>query len=152
MENEIDLQDEIKLRLTPLAENYLLITTRWVKFLAILGFVMAGILVVMSFAMGAIMSLISNAGAGSTGQLPAVAMSAIMLIGAAIYFIIAFYMYRFATKTQRGIKMREEYNLEEGFKALKTYYLIAGVMVVVVLSIYALILFIAIIAGLASAF
>lgn len=152
MENEMDLQDEIKVRLTPLAESFLLTATRWSKFLAILGFVYSGFIVILSFSIGSIMSIAAATNPMAMAGFPAILVSVIYLIIAVVSFFAAFFMYNFSVKTQRGIKLREEYSIESGMKAMKNYYMLMGILAIVGLSLFVLGLFVAIIAGVATAF
>lgn len=153
MESEINVQDEIKLRLTPMAEQYMLAATRWAKFLAILGFIVAGIMLIFSLSIGAIMSLATSmnpaAGAGFAA-VPVGIISGVYITISALYFAIAFYMYHFASKTQSGILKRDEYLVEAGFKAFKTQLTIMGVLAVIGISMILLAFVIAIIAGIAA--
>lgn len=154
MENEINVQDEIKMRLTPMAEQYMLASTRWAKFLSILGFIAAGFMLIFSLSLSSIMSLataFNPAGGAGLAGVPIFFLSAIYIGMSVIYFMIAFYMYNFATKTQRGILQRDEYSMEAGFKALKSQLTLMGVMAVIGLSLLALIVVFAIIVGIASA-
>jgi len=154
MENEINVQDEIKMRLTPMAEQYMLASTRWAKFLSILGFVVAGFLLIFSLSLSSILSLAATfnpAGGAGLAGVPIFFLSAFYIGMSVIYFMIALYMYNFATKTQRGILKRDEYSMEAGFKALKSQLTLMGVMAVIGLALFALIIVIAIIVGIASA-
>ena len=152
MEETLDIQEEIKIRLTPLAESYLLTATRWSKFLAILGFIYAGFILIMSFFIGTLFSLAAANSPIGLGGIPGIFLSFVYIIIAAVVFLCAYYMYNFATKTQRGIKTREEYNVEAGMKSLKNYYLITGILAIVGLSVAVLFIFVGIIAGIASSF
>jgi hypothetical protein len=153
MEKEVNIQDELTMRLTPMAEQYLLAATKWAKFLAIIGFVMSGLMIIMALSIGSLLSLATAmggaAGAGMAG-VPVVLFSIVYIAMGLVYFFIAFYMYNFASKTQRGILRREDYNIEAGFKALKIQLTIMGVMVIIGLSFFALIFVIAIIAAIAG--
>jgi hypothetical protein len=88
---------------------------------------------------------------GSASAAPVGLIMVVMLAVTAMYFVIAYNMYNFAVKAQRALRMREELNLELGFKSFKRYNMILGIMAIVVLSIYALIIFILIVTGVANA-
>ncbi|MBN2165808.1 MAG: hypothetical protein JW717_05975 [Marinilabiliaceae bacterium] len=147
MENQIDIQDEIKLRITPSAANYLLTATRWAKFLAILGFVYSGVVLILAFSIGAIMSLSMASAQMAMAGIPVVFLSFIYIVIAIISFLVAFYMYSFASKCQKGVNLHDEYEIEVGMKAMKTFYMIWGIIAIVGLSIVVLSLFVGIIAS-----
>lgn len=150
---EVNIQDELKLRLTPIASNYLLTASRWAKFISILGFILSGLILIMAFSMSTIMSL-TMAGGGGVGLagFPFFLVGILYGVVAAVYFFLSYSVYNFGSKTHKGIKMHNEYDIESGTKSLKNTFLIIGIMAIIGLSMMVLTIFIGIIAGVASVF
>jgi len=136
------------------AKSYLLETAKWAKFLAIVGFVMIGILVIFALFFSSIMSSMPEfeeipglAGLGGTF------VTIIYLLMALLYFFPALYLYRFATKTKVALVAASSEGLSVGLGNLKSTFKFMGILMFIVLVLYG-ILFVfvifATIAGLAS--
>ncbi|MDD4976469.1 MAG: DUF5362 family protein [Bacteriovorax sp.] len=131
-ENSIELTSEIK--------EYLLETSKWSKFMAIAGFVGLGILAVLGFLMLIGLSVFDNFYQGA----PIGGMGLIYIVMAVVYYFPNSYLYRFATMIKQGLQSEDEMSLTNGFLNLKKVFKFMGVLTIVILSIYALILLIAI--------
>jgi len=122
----------------------LLITTaKWGRFLAIVGFVLIALLVVMLFSFGSIMSVLSSQ-AGMPAGMPD--MGGFMVIPFALltafYFFPTLYLYQFSTNILKG--MTQQYDLvrvEFAFEKLKSLFKFIGIFTLVIVSFYGLILF-----------
>lgn len=126
-------------------------TAKWGRFLAIVGFIMTGLLVFLSFFVGAILNIASNQ---SRNELPGLsgASSALItvmyLIIAVIYFFPCYYLYQFSSKMLRALPMRDEPLLKNSFQQLKNLFRFMGIITIVILCLYGLIFFGAIVGGL----
>ena len=141
------------LALDQVARSYLMETARWARFLAIVGFVMIGILVIASFFIGAMMSTLPEfqdipgfAGLGGTF------ITVLYLIFALIYFFPTLYLYRFATKTKNALEIMSSEALNGGLENLKSTFKYMGILMLILLGFYALIFVFSVIGGLATAF
>lgn len=135
-----------ELSLNSKINNFLLETAKWAKFLAIVGFVFLGLLV-----LGALFMI--GAGA-SVSRLPGLAGVPILvgvtyLLMALLYYFPTRYLYNFAVKMKMAIQNSQQNNLEDAFENLKSLFKFTGIFTIVILSIYVLIFLLGLI-GLAA--
>ncbi len=126
--------------------NFLLETAKWAKFLAIVGFVFIGLIV-----LGALISLLSGATvyrfSGISGGPFIVGLTYLLM--ALLYYFPTRFLYNFAVKMKLAIENSQQNNLEDGFENLKSLFKFLGIFMIVILSIYALVFLIGLI-GLAA--
>jgi hypothetical protein len=119
---------------------YLTETAKWGKFLAIVGYVGMGLLVIVAFFMMFGLSAISKI----PGGFYPVAMGLIYVVLAGIYYIPITYLYRFSVRIKEGIANEDENKATNAFQDLKSLFKFMGIFTLVILSVYALVLIIAI--------
>ncbi|MEM6699263.1 MAG: hypothetical protein AAF599_12745 [Bacteroidota bacterium] len=129
-------------------------SARWAKFIAIVGFVMVGFMVLASFFIGAAFSdlagindSLSMAAAGG-----GIFMTVLYLLAAALYFFPCLFLYRFATKTKAALIEYDTNGVTEGLKQMKNYFQFIGIMIAILLGFYALVLVFGVIGGLFATF
>lgn len=115
---------------------------KWANFLAIVGFVVLGLMIVASFFM--IASALASRYA--SGQLAFVGV--VYLFVAGLYFFPAYYLIRFARKTKSALRSNSQVDFNAGIINLKYMFKFFGIMTIVVLGIYALIFIVGLISGL----
>ena len=71
---------------------------------------------------------------------------------AALYFFPIYYLYKYATDTKAAIDLNDSDLLEKGLEKLKSHHKFLGIMMLVILSIYVFIFFIAFIGGIFAIF
>jgi hypothetical protein len=153
MNANTEIQDELKLRISFNAQNYLLTAARWAKFLGVIGFIFSSLLVIVGFSMGSLLSLIpQQEGMPLTGAFTGVGFLFIYLLLGGLYFLISYFLYSFGSKTKHALTIQDEGVLEDGMKFLKKHLATIGVLTIVMLSIYALALIGGIIAAIAMGF
>lgn len=139
-----DLQENQELKLDSTAIQYLASTVKWAKFLAIIGFIGVGLMVLMAFFAGTIFSTI-GAMDGGMGMPDAAALgggllTVIYLLIAILYFVPTLYLYRFAQKTGDALNAKNQELLNEGLENQKSLFKFMGVLTIVILSLYLLVL------------
>lgn len=72
------------------------------------------------------------------------------LIIALLYFFLSLYLYRFSARTKAAIHGHDSAQLEDGFKSIKNYWKLTGIIVLITLAFYVLALLIALIGGAAA--
>jgi hypothetical protein len=123
---------------------------KWAKFLAIVGFVMCGLIVVLAIFAGSFLALMSNSfndGYSSSTRLSGGmgAFVAIFYIGIAILFFLPYlFLFRFATRMKTALNTNDQLTLNTSFQNLKIMFRYVGILTIVMLSFYALIILIAI--------
>jgi hypothetical protein len=129
------------------ASYHLLETAIWGKFLAIVGFVLCGLFVLLGFGASAIFSSLGsyygNAFSGNT-----VFLGVFYALFSLLYFFPCLYLYRFSVKMKLAIATSSQELLVESLSQHRRMYRFVGILTIIAMSIYALALLI-IIAGLA---
>lgn len=121
--------------------SYLLEAAKWGQFLAIVGYVAMGLLVIVAIVMSFALSAISQfAGSG----FPMVLVGLVYVLLAVIYYFPVTYLYKFSVQMKQAILMQNEALLASGFKNLKSLFKFLGVLTIVMLSLYGLALLIAV--------
>ena len=122
-------------------------TRKWSMFLAILGFIFIGLLVIGGLIASLVMSVFKtqNAVLGITEIMVFVVVFVFMLI----YFFPVLYLFRFSKHTANAVKTLDKQEMQNAFKYLRKYYVYIGILTIVVLAIYFVA---AIIAGASMAF
>lgn len=127
--------------LPSLAKSYLQETAKWGKFMAIIGFVMLGFMVLgilLALTTGASLGLFSElSGLGGAGM--GIFMFFYMLFILAIIFFPTFYLYKFSTQIKSAINSNDDAVLTEAFGNLKSLYKFWGVFTAIFLGLYLLI-------------
>lgn len=125
---------------------------KWTSFLAIVGFVFAGIATIGAFTVGSAMQTnpeLSKA-MGQMGNAGGSAFTIIALIWAFVIFYPSLLMFKYATKAKLGVLYGEQANLNEAFAKLKSLFKFWGVAAIVFVSFY-LLAIVASVVGLAAA-
>jgi sterol desaturase/sphingolipid hydroxylase (fatty acid hydroxylase superfamily) len=123
-------------------------TRKWTSFLAIMGFIFIGLMILIGFAMGSIFSSLGENAPGLpfAGSL----VGFIYLIIALIYFFPVLYLYKFSSFTKKALINQNTADLNEAFRNLKSHYRFMGIITIVMMALYALIFLVAMIAGFAG--
>lgn len=137
---------ENDLSISSKASNYLRETGKWSQFLAVLGFVFIGLIVLLAFFAGAIFSALDHE---NTLPFPGFLIGIIYLLIGGLYFFPILYLYRFSTKIKTALIQKENEILENALENLKSHYKFIGIMTIIMLSLY---LFIGVIAAIAALF
>lgn len=148
MEESVQMNNPAETRLNNIAKGFLKETAKWANFLAIIGFIGIGLLVLLALFAGAIFSNLPGGNVASSigGGL----ITFIYLLMALLYFFPVMYLYKFATKMKLGLARNNEDELTEAFLNLKSHYKFIGILTIIMLSLYALMFLFALIGGLAA--
>lgn len=120
------------------SKGFILETAKWAKFLAIIGFVMLGLMAIgVLFMLVAGATLINSPLSGTSGSIGMVSFIYIAMI--ALYFFPTYYLYQFATKIKSGLSDGNGSNIDAGFENLKSTFKFMGILMIIVLSLYGLI-------------
>lgn len=120
---------------------YLREIAKWGKFLAIVGFVGVGLMVIIAlFAGTAIgsMSLPEESGGSAAGMIGGGFFMFFYLLFALLYFFPVLYLYRFSGKMQEALRLQNEELLVTSFANLKSLFKFMGVFTIIMLSFYVL--------------
>ena len=149
MEENYQVNNPTDTRINNIAKDYLRETAKWANFLAIMGFIGIGFMVLAALFAGALFSALPSDG-GVANVMSGGAITIIYLILALLYFFPVYYLYKFATNMKAALSRNNEDVLTEAFLNLKSHYKFMGIFTIVILSIYALFFLFALIGGLAA--
>ncbi|MBB6609768.1 hypothetical protein H7F15_01845 [Pontibacter sp. Tf4] len=140
------------LNLNLASEDFLRNTAKWGKFLAIVGFVGVGFMVLAGIFAGTMLgAAMSQAGGDGFGSAGGGFFTVFYLIFAALYFFPVLYLYKFSDKMKAALDSKDEDLITESFKNLKSLFKFMGILTIVILGFYGLaIIFMSIGAGLGA--
>jgi hypothetical protein len=116
-------------------------TRKWAMFLAIMGFIFLGLVLIIGIIAGTFMT------AFSTGQkdlgIPDSLMFIPVILLVVLYFFPVLFLFRFSKHTSHAIQTLDKHALHKGLKYLKLYFAYIGILIILVLSIYIVVLILA---------
>ena len=127
------------LKISSISTKYLRETAKWSKFLAIIGFIGIGFMVLA--ALGIMMfgsSINSGYRASYQNQFPLAFGAIFYLILAVLYYFPVSYLYKFSTSMKNAVDRTDNVSIDKAFENLKSHYKFMGIMMIVILSLYAL--------------
>ena len=130
--------DSGKIELEPKTLNYLNTTRKWSMFLAILGFITLGLLLILGLATGTFLSVFNS---GDTGkEVPAELIIILILISGVIYFFPVFFLFQFSKHMANAVHTLDKRKMNKAFKNLKSFFVYLGIVVIIILILYLFIL------------
>jgi hypothetical protein len=138
-----------ELQVSPQALSYLSESAKWGKFLAIMGFIFCGITVVLAFFLPVFLTQLPpyNTMPSEFNSGMKVSMTILYLLLALLFFFPCFYLYKFSVKMQTAVKLVSQENFDESLMNLKSILKFYGIFTIIILSLYALVFIIAILAA-----
>ncbi len=151
MENSQENTQEVNndLVLEAQAQIYLKETRKWAKFLAIMGFIFMGLMVLISIVTFVFSSSMSNQ-LPLPFPIPFAIFGFVYLAFAAIYFFPIYYLLQFANKAKHALLEQNTQTLTESMQYLKSHYKFLGIFTIVMLALYPIGIVVALIVGLSQ--
>ena len=131
-----------ELKLTTDAKRYLKETASWSFFLSILGFIGLAFLFVGSFFVKSIYDSFPPQQAVPIDMGTYLTITYFLL--SVIFFFPIYYLFQFSRKMKTALKTKDDITIESAFKMLKSHYKFVGVFYIIILSIYLLLILLAI--------
>ncbi|WP_237588861.1 hypothetical protein [Polaribacter sargassicola] len=128
-----------QLTLTSASKSFLKETAKWAKFLAVLGFIFIGLMVVFAIFSTTIFDLASKMQEGVPANLGLI-MTAVYLVLAFIYFFPVYYLLQFSNKMKKALLSKDDEILAKAFQMLKSHYKFIGVFTIITISLYILLI------------
>ncbi len=138
-------------------KSHLADAAKWAKFLAVFGFIVCGLIVIIGIFFGSFFSMLtSQYGSNPYNELPAssglgsvmgTAMAFIYILMALIYFFPCLFLFRFATKMKNALASNDQTVLNASFQNLKAAFRFVGILTIIGMAFWLL----AIIVGLLGA-
>ena len=117
---------------------------KWARFLAIVGFVICGLIVIVGIFAGSFLSMMSTVYSdeyrGSSALTSGMgAFMAVFYAGMAILFFFPYlFLFRFASHMKSALNTNDQHTLNSSFQNLKIMFRYVGILTIVLLSFYAL--------------
>lgn len=149
MEDNLHVENGENLVIDWRSKEFLKETAKWTKFLAILGFVGIGLMV-----LGSLVMLFAPSSLMSNGDFPfggKIFMMLLYLAFAVLYYFPISYLYQFSENTKKAIENNDNNAIRDAFEFLKSHYKFMGILTIILLAFYAIIIFIALIGAGAAA-
>jgi uncharacterized membrane protein YjgN (DUF898 family) len=133
------------LSIDPIGKSHLSDTTKWAKFLAIVGMVICGLVVI--FGIIAAISLSNAEGdfqrqfgrrSRSYGSEVGITLMITYIIIAVIYFFPCMFTLRFANHMQNAMRSNDQASLNESFKNLKVTFRYVGILTIIFIALFLL--------------
>lgn len=116
-------------------------TRKWAMFLAIVGFIFLGLIVIVGLIAGTFLTAFST---GEKGLgIPESLMFIPVLLISAIYFFPVLFLFRFSKHTHHAIQTLDKLSFHKAIKNLKAYFAYIGILIIAVLTFYILVLIVA---------
>ena len=149
MEDNLHVENSENLIIDWRSKEFLKETAKWTKFLAILGFVGIGLMV-----LGSLVMLFVPSSLMSNGDFPfggKIFMMLLYLAFAVLYYFPISYLYQFSENTKKAIENNDNNAIRDAFEFLKSHYKFMGILTIILLAFYAIIIFIGLIGAGAAA-
>jgi len=139
--NSVEKQEltETPLKITTEGKYFLISTSKWANFIAIIGFVMLGIMVVISISTFVLTPVMGEFQDFQAIPFPLYFFGMIYLVYAIIGFFPYYFLYTFAKKVRKGLESGNQSTFDAGLKNLRRLALFVGVLMIIALSLMLLI-------------
>jgi len=144
----MEQQDQIQesplfgLSIDPLIKSHLSEAARWGKFLAIVGFVMCGLIVLGGIIVATTVGSVERTYGSDIGTSISSSFSSafifIYIVVAVLYFFPCLFLLRFSNKMKSALAADNQADLTASFQNLKVLLRYVGILIIIVLAIYLL--------------
>jgi hypothetical protein len=114
---------------------------KWAMFLAIMGFIFLGLVLIIGLLAGTFLTAFST-GQKGLGIPESMMFIPIILLGA-IYFFPVLFLFRFSKHTSHAVNTLSKIEFHKAVKNLKAYFAYIGILIIIILSLYIVILVVA---------
>jgi len=114
---------------------------KWAMFLAIIGFIFLGLIIIIGLLAGTFLTAFSSGDKGL--GIPESFMFIPILLIALVYFFPVLFLFRFSKHTSHAIQHLDKLELHKAIKNLKYFFAYLGVLIIIVFSIYIVVLIVA---------
>ncbi len=150
-ENTTSETTESRLEITTNIQQDLHSAGKWSQFLAIMGFIGVGFMVLGGITISIIFAFIPGSEM-NIFPFPAFLFGLLYLILAVVYFFPVLYLYRFSESLKMAIHQKKQAHLVNATKNLRAHYKTFGIIVIVILCLYPIFIILMILFGIFSGF
>ncbi len=127
---KLEISDEISYYLSEIG--------KWANFLAILGFIAIGLMVLGGLFASTIFTMFSGKAGPDLMGFPSYTIGIVYIVFAILYFFPVNYLYNFSVNIKKALLANDSTLLNRAFVNLKSHYKYIGIMTIIVISIYIL--------------
>lgn len=126
--------------LTTDTKYFLHTAARWANFIAIIGFIGAGFIVLLALLLlvsgTAAMSQMSQVGgpAAILGAMGAGGIAILYLFVAVFYFFFAYYLFRFAASAKKAVLFNNSIEISKSMESLKSFFKLWGIVTIIAIA------------------
>jgi hypothetical protein len=120
--------------------EFLNTTAKWTKFLAIMGFIGIGIMLLLGLFMGVIFSSLNNFPTYTSFHFPMNLLGMFYLILAAVYIFPVIYLNNFSNYTSKAVAFRNTELLTTALSNIKKHFKYMGILVICLIASYLLVI------------
>jgi hypothetical protein len=125
------------------AKTHLSEAARWAKFLAIVGFVLIGIMILAGLFMGSIIGTMmrgvgGNEYGGAAGGIMGSFLFIFYILIALVYFFPCLFLFHFANKMKLALASSDQDTLNSSFQNLKKMFRFLGILMIICLALVAI--------------
>ena len=127
---------EKSLNVSEVVKSHLLTTSKWTSFIAIIGFIFTGFMVLGSIPIMFIPSFIGyfqDFESYSPFPIPFIAIGILYLIGAMFYFLPSYFLFLFSRRIRKSLRYNDQLSFEEGFRNMRKLAVFTGIIMVIYL-------------------
>lgn len=116
-----------------------------------MGFIFCGLILLVAIFVGSIFTIMSKLMPSSPyGNMPVAVggfISVFYILIDVLYFFFPFYLYRFSSRLKKGLTYQDTFHVTSALSSLKSFFKLWGIVTIIVISLYLLIIVVAIIGG-----
>ncbi len=131
-------QEENALILSQTIEKHIILTAKWAGFLAILSYIVIGLMILASVFILSAGSYLSEFNDFETINLSFIGI--LYLLMALLWFLPTYFLHQFAQKAKSGIENKDQNSLNYSFKNLKSLFKYIGILTIIALSLMVILL------------
>ena len=146
--------DSFELQFTNQSKEFLATAGKWATFLAIIGFIVLGLMLLGALAMFAMGSALQGMGAGAgpmAGMMSGGILGGVYLVLAVVCFFPTLYLFRFGSKAKQAVNSNSTPELTECMGNLKSYFKFLGIFTIVTIVFYIILFIVMIGVGVSAA-
>ncbi|HOF45553.1 MAG TPA: hypothetical protein PLB66_06805 [Bacteroidales bacterium] len=143
---ELSSLNQNHIKISEQAQNYLLTTSNWTKFFAIINFIGIALMILVGAMLLVMSKFIDQFQAPSSYNLPTTQGNIFFIIGilyiliGAILIVPFAYLNRFSNSCRRAIMLENEAEMEDSFYFMKVFWKFIGIFIIVYISLILLVL------------
>ena len=120
-------------------------TAKWARFLAIVGFLTSGVLIMVAFSASAFENALTQTPGGQQmAELGSTMLTVIMLLSALLYFYPSLMLFKYASAAKTAVLYQEQESLSVAMAKMKSFFKFWAILTIVTISFYVISIFTAV--------